>query len=30
MLEEKWRSMVGYINIPYCHGMTIGELGPLF
>lgn len=30
MLEEKWRSMVGYINVPYCHGMTIGELARLF
>lgn len=30
MLEEKWRSMVGYINIPYCHGMTIGELARFF
>lgn len=30
MLEEKWRSMVGYINVPYCHGMTIGELARFF
>jgi uncharacterized protein YbbC (DUF1343 family) len=30
MLEEKWRSMVGYINVPYCHGMTIGELALYF
>ncbi len=30
MLEEKWRSMVGYINVPYCHGMTIGELALFF
>jgi uncharacterized protein YbbC (DUF1343 family) len=30
MLEEKWRSFVGYINIPYCHGMTIGELAHYF
>jgi len=30
MLEEKWRSIVGYINIPYCHGMTIGELAHFF
>lgn len=30
MLEEKWRSIVGYINIPYCHGMTIGELAKFF
>lgn len=26
MLQEKWRSIVGYINVPYCHGMTVGEL----
>ncbi|MBA3721272.1 MAG: DUF1343 domain-containing protein [Parachlamydiaceae bacterium] len=30
MLNEKLRSMVGYINIPYCHGMTIGELARYF
>jgi uncharacterized protein YbbC (DUF1343 family) len=30
MLEEKWRSFIGYINVPYCHGMTIGELAQLF
>jgi len=30
LLEEKWRSFVGYVNIPYCHGMTIGELAKLF
>lgn len=30
LLDEKWRSMIGYINIPYCHGMTIGELAQLF
>lgn len=30
MLEEKWRSFVGYINVPYCHGMTIGELATFF
>jgi len=30
MMEEKWRSMVGYINVPYCHGMTIGELARFF
>lgn len=30
MLEEKWRSYIGYINVPYCHGMTIGELARLF
>lgn len=30
MLEDKWKSFVGYINVPYCHGMTIGELGQFF
>lgn len=30
MMEDKWRSMVGYINVPYCHGMTVGELAQLF
>lgn len=30
MLEKEWRSFVGYINVPYCHGMTIGELARYF
>ncbi len=30
MLKHKWRSFVGYINVPYCHGMTIGELALFF
>jgi uncharacterized protein YbbC (DUF1343 family) len=30
MVEEKWRSFLGYINVPYCHGMTIGELASFF
>lgn len=30
MLQESWRSFVGYLNIPYCHGMTIGELARFF
>ncbi len=30
MLEPKWQSFLGHINIPYCHGMTIGELAELF
>ncbi|MEM8727126.1 MAG: DUF1343 domain-containing protein [Chlamydiota bacterium] len=30
MLEQKWRSFIGYINVPYCHGMTIGELALFF
>jgi uncharacterized protein YbbC (DUF1343 family) len=30
MLKEKWRSFLGYVNIPYCHGMTVGELAHYF
>ncbi|MFQ5729937.1 MAG: exo-beta-N-acetylmuramidase NamZ domain-containing protein, partial [Waddliaceae bacterium] len=30
MMEEKWRSFAGYINVPYCHGMTVGELAQYF
>jgi uncharacterized protein YbbC (DUF1343 family) len=30
MMEEKWRSILGYINVPYCHGMTVGELAQFF
>lgn len=30
MLQKKWRSYIGYINVPYCHGMTIGELSRFF
>ena len=30
MLEEEYRSFIGYLNIPYCHGMTIGELARFF
>lgn len=30
MLEEKWRSFVGYIDVPYCHGLTVGELAQFF
>lgn len=30
MLDPKWRSPVSYINVPYCHGMTIGELAQFF
>lgn len=30
MLQEDSRSFVGYINVPYCHGMTIGELARFF
>lgn len=30
MLDPEMRSFLGYINIPYCHGMTIGELAHFF
>lgn len=30
MLENNWRSYIGYVNVPYCHGMTIGELARFF
>lgn len=30
LLEDKWRSFVGYINVPYCHGLTVGELALYF
>ncbi|MBS3904733.1 MAG: DUF1343 domain-containing protein [Simkania sp.] len=30
MLEEAWRSFIGYVNVPYCHGLTIGELARFF
>jgi len=30
MLDEKYRSFLGYINVPFCHGMTIGELAQFF
>ncbi|MDB6081471.1 MAG: ybbC [Chlamydiia bacterium] len=30
MLDESVRSFVGYINVPYVHGMTIGELAQFF
>jgi len=30
MLEEGVRSFIGYIDVPYCHGMTIGELARYF
>ncbi|MBS0624607.1 MAG: DUF1343 domain-containing protein [Verrucomicrobia bacterium] len=30
MLEDEWRSFIGYVNVPYCHGMTIGELARFF
>jgi uncharacterized protein YbbC (DUF1343 family) len=30
MLDDPYRSYIGYIAVPYCHGMTIGELAKLF
>jgi uncharacterized protein YbbC (DUF1343 family) len=30
MLQDSSRSFASYINIPYCHGMTIGELARFF
>lgn len=30
MLQDDKRSLIGYLNIPYCHGMTIGELAQFF
>jgi uncharacterized protein YbbC (DUF1343 family) len=30
MLRDEERSFLGYINVPYCHGMTIGELAQFF
>ncbi|MBI5274773.1 MAG: DUF1343 domain-containing protein [Chlamydiales bacterium] len=30
MLNDKYRSFVGHINVPYCHGMTLGELAMFF
>lgn len=30
MLKCENRSFLGYINVPYCHGMTIGELARFF
>ena len=29
-LEDAYRSFVGYVDIPYCHGLTIGELASYF
>lgn len=29
-LDLKYRSFIGYLDIPYCHGMTVGELALLF
>ncbi|MCB1148718.1 MAG: DUF1343 domain-containing protein, partial [Chlamydiia bacterium] len=29
-LQPQWQSFLGYLNIPYCHGMTLGELMTLY
>lgn len=29
-LKESLRSFIGYINVPYCHGMTVAELAYFF
>lgn len=30
VLEEKYKCFLGYLEIPFCHGMTIGELALYF
>ena len=30
VLEDSYRSFVGYVRVPYCHGMTVGELARFF
>ena len=30
LVDETCRSFISYINIPYCHGMTVGELARYF
>jgi uncharacterized protein YbbC (DUF1343 family) len=30
MLDNAYKSFIGYINVPYCHGMTVGELATFF
>lgn len=30
VLQDRYRSIVGYLNVPYCHGMTVGELAQYF
>lgn len=29
-VEDRWRTFLGYVRIPYCHGMTVGELAAYF
>lgn len=30
MMDENFRSFIGYVNVPYCHGMTAAELALFF
>lgn len=30
LMDAKWRSFLGYLNVPYCHGMTVGEIAKFF
>lgn len=30
VLSDGFRSFVGYVDVPYCHGMTMGELAKYF
>lgn len=30
MMDQEWRSFVGYAKIPFCHGMTVGELADYY
>ena len=30
MVEEVWRSFYSFVDVPYCYGMTIGELASFF
>lgn len=30
MLETEFKSFIGYVNVPYCHGFTVGEIASFF
>lgn len=30
LVDDNWRSFIGYVNVPYYHGMTVGELARFF
>lgn len=30
MLESEFKSFIGYVNVPYCHGFTVGEIASYF